>query len=93
MAPQIARGAALAFAAAPPLHLSQKEVLRISALRSHVPALARLRAQDSAELRGRHAPNLRYERWHHLEEVCHQAIVRDLEDRRLGVLVDCHDDP
>src|SRR3546814_3745846 len=29
--------------------------------------------------------------WQHLEQVSHQPDVRDLEDRRLGILVDRHD--
>src|SRR3546814_1562765 len=29
--------------------------------------------------------------WQHLEQVPHQPDVRDLEDRRLGILVDRHD--
>src|SRR5262249_13623061 len=56
----------------------------VSSILMIVPTLALLFFQQLLELVG--------ERGHHLEEVRHDAVVGDLEDRRLRVLVDRDDD-
>ena len=38
------------------------------------------------------ATQLCCQRWHHLEQVIHDAVVSHLEDGRVGVFVDGHDD-
>src|SRR5580658_408261 len=58
-------------------------------LRSEV--VASLRISAGAKSRGLALGKLRIELWHDLEQVADDAVVGDLEDRRLFILVDGDD--